>query len=174
MTQHTEFEDFDPHRGPDNTPRLRLKRKGSTRGFVDGAWWPHGDDLGEELPDLLTVLSVRLGNIERIRYNRAEWAAAPAKLRFADQVVRLDGYDRHPAGTLGVQGGRGSEMLLLVIPAQTDPDVAHAAMMSTAASDSASSVRALLVTEGAPQAEPSHSSKDQKLRRTRVFVTQQS
>lgn len=149
MTQHTEFEDSDElHRGPESTPRLRLKRKAPAGGFVDGAWWPHSDDLSAELPDLLTVLSVRLGNIERVRYNRAEWTTAPAKLRFADQVVRLDGYDRHPAGTLGVQGARGGEMLLLVIPARTDPDDAHAAMMATAASESASSIRALLAGRG--------------------------
>jgi hypothetical protein len=150
MTQHTDTEESDQlHQGPENTPRLRLKRKAPISGFVDGAWWPHSDDLGAELPDLLTVLSVRLGNIERVRYNRAEWVNAPAKLRFADQLVRLDGYDRHPAGTLGVQGSRGGEMLLLVIPAHTDPDQAHAAMMATAASENAASIRALLATRGA-------------------------
>ncbi len=107
MTQHTDIEESDQlHQGPESTPRLRLKRKAPISGFVDGAWWPHSDDLSAELPDLLTVLSVRLGNIERVRYNRAEWVNAPAKLRFADQLVRLDGYDRHPAGTLGVQGSR--------------------------------------------------------------------
>ncbi|KMO82928.1 MAG: hypothetical protein HZB45_22770 [Mycolicibacterium rufum] len=150
MTQHTDIEESDQlHQGPESTPRLRLKRKAPISGFVDGAWWPHSDDLSAELPDLLTVLSVRLGNIERVRYNRAEWVNAPAKLRFADQLVRLDGYDRHPAGTLGVQGSRGGEMLLLVIPAHTDPDQAHAAMMATAASENASSIRALLATRGA-------------------------
>ncbi|KRE25675.1 hypothetical protein ASG82_19310 [Mycobacterium sp. Soil538] len=149
MTQHTDFEDSEIHRGPDSTPRLRLKRKAPANGFVDGAWWPHSDDLSAELPDLLTVLSVRLGDIERVRYNRAEWLSAPAKLRFADQLVRLDGYDRHPAGTLGVQGARGGEMLLLVIPASTDADDAHAAMMATAASESASSIRALLASRAA-------------------------
>lgn len=150
MTHHTDIRETEHlHQGPENTPRLRLKRKAPTNGFVDGAWWPHGDDLSAELPDLLTVLSVRLGDIERVRFNRGEWTNAPAKLRFADQLVRLDGYDRHPAGTLGVQGARGGEMLLLVIPAHTDPDQAHTAMMATAASENASSIRALLATRGA-------------------------
>ena len=40
-----------------------LKRKAPTSGHVDGAWWPHSDDLSTELPDLLTVLAVRLGII---------------------------------------------------------------------------------------------------------------
>jgi hypothetical protein len=60
---------------PRITPRLRLKPKGSTAGSVDGAWWPHSDDLPVELPDLLAVLSIRLGPIDRVTYNFADWAA---------------------------------------------------------------------------------------------------
>ncbi|EUA14764.1 hypothetical protein I546_0711 [Mycobacterium kansasii 732] len=43
-----------------------MKPKAPTTGYVDGAWWPHGDDLPIELPDLLAVLSVRLGPIDRV------------------------------------------------------------------------------------------------------------
>ncbi len=53
------------HTGPQNTPRLRLKPKAPSTGHVDGAWWPHSDDLAAELPDLLAVLSVRLGPIDQ-------------------------------------------------------------------------------------------------------------
>jgi hypothetical protein len=53
---------------PKNTPRLRLKPKAPATGYVDGAWWPHSDDLPIELPDLLAVLSVRLGPIDRVIY----------------------------------------------------------------------------------------------------------
>ena len=49
---------------PEHTPRLRLKPKAPQTGYVDGAWWPRSDDLTTELPDLLAVLSVRLGPIE--------------------------------------------------------------------------------------------------------------
>ena len=56
------------HAGPENTPRLRLKRKAPISGYVDGAWWPHSDDLPKGLPDLLTVLSVRLGTVARVMY----------------------------------------------------------------------------------------------------------
>ena len=65
---------------PENTPRLRLKPKAPQSGYVDGAWWPHSDDLAAELPDLLAVLSVRLGRIDRVMYNLNEWAKASAKL----------------------------------------------------------------------------------------------
>jgi Family of unknown function (DUF5994) len=51
---------------PENTPRLRLKPKAPTSGYVDGAWWPHTDGLPAELPDLLAVLTVRLGPVDRV------------------------------------------------------------------------------------------------------------
>lgn len=35
---------------PEKTPRLRLKPKAPTTGYVDGAWWPHSADLPTELP----------------------------------------------------------------------------------------------------------------------------
>ena len=54
---------------PVHTPRLRLKPKAPQSGYVDGAWWPHSEDLTAELPDLLSVLSVRLGWIGRVIYN---------------------------------------------------------------------------------------------------------
>nr|WP_269770356.1 MULTISPECIES: DUF5994 family protein [Mycobacterium] len=52
--------------GPLRTPRSRLKPKAHQSGYVDGAWWPRSDDLSAELPDLLAVLSVRLGRIDRV------------------------------------------------------------------------------------------------------------
>ena len=66
---------------PEHTPRLRLKPKAPHSGYVDGAWWPRGDDLATELPDLLAVLSVRLGRIDRVMYNLNEWAKASQENR---------------------------------------------------------------------------------------------
>src|SRR3954466_2822784 len=85
---------------PEHTPRLRLKPKASHSGFVDGAWWPQSDDLTAELPDLLAVLSVRLGRIDRVLYNLSEWATAPPKLVTGGRAVKLDGYRRQPVNTL--------------------------------------------------------------------------
>ena len=77
---------------PEHTPRLRLKPKSPHTGYVDGAWWPYGDDLIAELPDLLAVLAVRLGPVDRVLYKFGDWASAPAELLTADGAVRLDGY----------------------------------------------------------------------------------
>jgi hypothetical protein len=134
------------HTPPENTPRLRLKPKAPITGYVDGAWWPHSDDLPTEIPDLLAVLSVRLGRIDRVSYNIGEWATAPGKLRTDDGLIRLAGYHRQPVNTIEVLGLNRNKIVLLVVPPATDPDRAHEAMMAAAAPDNASTVDYLLLT----------------------------
>jgi hypothetical protein len=133
-------------RPPDSTPRLRLKPKAPQTGYVGGAWWPHSDDLTKELPDLLAVLSVRLGAIDRVLYNLGEWAKAPAKLASGGRNVRLDGYRLQPINTLEVLGLNRNKILLLVVPPHTDPDHAHTTMMAAAAPNNDSTVDGLLMT----------------------------
>jgi hypothetical protein len=130
---------------PEHTPRLRLKPKAPQSGHVDGAWWPRSDDLAAELPDLLAVLSVRLGRIDRVLYNVNEWAKPPSrKLETGGRRVRLDGYGRQPTNTIEVLGLYGSRIVLLVVPPNTDADLAHEAMMTAAAPSDASMVGNLL------------------------------
>jgi hypothetical protein len=129
---------------PKNTPRLRLKPKAPVTGYVDGAWWPHSDDLPIELPDLLAVLSVRLGPIDRVIYNLTEWSKAPAKLLTGGRLVRLGGYYRQPANTIEVIGVSRGKLVLLVVPAHTDPDLAHDTMMAAAAPKNDSTIDRLL------------------------------
>ncbi|KZS73900.1 hypothetical protein A4G26_23415 [Mycobacterium kansasii] len=131
------------HTPPENTPRLRLKPKAPTTGYVDGAWWPHGDDLPIELPDLLAVLSVRLGPIDRVTYHLAEWAEAPTKLRIGQRMVKLSGYYRQPANTIEVFGVN-KKIVLLVVPHHTDPHHAHDSMVAAATRNNASTTDCLL------------------------------
>jgi hypothetical protein len=132
--------------GPANTPRLRLKPKAPPTGYVDGAWWPHSDDLAEELPDLLAVLSVRLSAVTRVLYNVAEWAKAPPRLLTGGREVRIDGSRIQPMNTVEIHGINRKKILLLVIPAHgVDPDLAHQTMMAAAAPNNASTVDDLLI-----------------------------
>lgn len=142
-----ERSDVDRHRRPpDRTPRLRLKPKAPPTGYYDGAWWPHGDDLTAELPDLLAVLSVGLGAIDRVLYRFADWAKAPAKLVTGGRAVRLDGYRLQPRNTIEVLGFNRNRVVLLVVSPETDPDRAHATMMAAAAPDDDSTADELSVT----------------------------
>jgi Family of unknown function (DUF5994) len=129
---------------PEFTPRLRLKPKAPQSGLVDGAWWPWSNDLTRELPDLLAVLSVRLGPVSRVLYHLGEWATAPAKVDIGGRAVRLDGYGRQPSDTLEVLGLNRSRVTLLVVPANTDPDIAHSILMAAATPNDDSSVDGLL------------------------------
>ena len=138
--------------GPEHTPRLRLKPKASPTGYVDGGWWPHTDDLATELPDLLAVLSVRLGAITAVTYNPSEWANAPASLRTGGHCVQLEGTHLQQAGTLKVLGADDKKVLLVVVPHQFDPDIAHETMMAAAVPNNASTVDDLLMVS-APERE---------------------
>jgi Family of unknown function (DUF5994) len=132
------------HAPPEHTPRLKLKPKAPQSGFVDGAWWPHSEDLTAELPDLLSVLSVRLGPIGRVIYNMNEWATAPAKFATGGRTVRLDGYRLQPVNTVEVLGLNRNKIVLLVVSPHADPDQAHAIMMTAASPSNASTVEGLL------------------------------
>jgi Family of unknown function (DUF5994) len=117
-------------------------------GYIDGAWWPHSDDLTKELPDLLAVLSVRLGAIDRVLYNLGEWAKSPGKLQTGGRKVRLDGYRLQPINTLEVLGVNRSKILLLVVPPLTNQGRAHSTMMAAAAPNNDSTVEGLLAVSG--------------------------
>ncbi len=129
---------------PEHTPRLRLKPKAPLSGYVDGAWWPHSDDLTTELPDLLAVLSVRLGQIGRVIYNVNEWPNAPKKFATGGRTVRLDGYRLQPVHTVEILGLDRKKIVLLVVSPQADPDEAHAILMAAAGPDNALTVNGLL------------------------------
>jgi hypothetical protein len=130
---------------PEHTPRLRLKPKASHTGYVDGAWWPSSDDLIKELPDLLAVLAVRLGPVDRVLYKVGDWTRAPAKLVTADGAVRLDGYRLQLPNTIEVLGRRGDRTVLLVVPPHTEPDRAHTTLMAAAAANNESTADGLLM-----------------------------
>lgn len=130
---------------PVRTPRLRLKAKAPQTGYVDGAWWPRSDALVSELPDLLAVLSVRLGPIDRVLYNVGEWGTPPTRLAVGERAVHLDGYRHQPPHSVEVLGLNRTRITLLVVPPSTDPDCAHTAMMAAAAPNDASTVNALMV-----------------------------
>lgn len=145
MTHHNDTNSVErPRTPPLRTPRLRLKPRASVAGLVGGAWWPRTDDLATELPDLLSVLSVRLGPIDRVLYNLGEWTTSPANLAGDERSVRLDGCRNQTANTIQVIGINRDAVVLLTLAPQTDPKSAHTAMMAAARRDNASTVEQLL------------------------------
>ena len=131
---------------PQETPRLRLKPKDLPTGRVDGAWWPHSADLAAEIPDLVAVLSVRLGQISDVLYKMTEWVRPPVKMSIGGGKVRISGYHRQPDNTIEVIGLGGQRVVLLVVPADTEEHAAHDILMAAAVPDDAETVQALLAT----------------------------
>jgi Family of unknown function (DUF5994) len=146
MTLHV-VENSQRPQGPFRTPRLRLKPKAPRIGFVDGAWWPRGDDLSAELPDLLAVLSVRLGHVERVLYRMSEWRPAPRKLYVGGTAVKLDGYKRQPTSTISLLGPGFRRLDLLLVAVHADASDAHATMMRAAHPSDGTRVDSLLGIE---------------------------
>ena len=125
-------------------PRLRLKPEGSAVGVVDGAWWPRTDDLAFELPDLLAVLSVRLGPIDRITYGFGDWSKAPCTLAVGGRSVHLDGCRYQHPGSIAIHGLYGDKIVLLVVSPRTAPDNAYDTLMAAAGRTNLSTVAQLL------------------------------
>ncbi|HEX7309411.1 DUF5994 family protein [Lentzea sp.] len=126
--------------------RLRLRPKALTTGYVDGAWWPRSRDLAAELPALLAVLAVRLGDIPRVSYTLADWGMAPRQIAVDGVRVRLSGFWSRPAHTLDLVAGDRRRIALLVVPPDTESSAAHHTMMSAVQRGNADTVEALLRT----------------------------
>lgn len=127
------------------TPRFRLKLTAHGSGYVDGAWWPHSDDLLTELPGLIAGLSIRLGAISCVKYNNTEWRITPTELVSGGGAVQLEAYRGQPPNTVEVLDSKGNKIVLLVVPFHIDPDQAHGIVMAAAASGDASTADTLLM-----------------------------
>lgn len=112
-------------------PRVELKSALGDPGHVDGAWWPRSRELAAELPALFAALAARLGLIERVAYNLAEWTPAPRRL----ETVKLGGFHYQGANTVDVSDTHGVRVTLLVVPPETP--AATARKIAAAAADTA-------------------------------------
>ncbi|RDI34786.1 DUF5994 family protein [Lentzea flaviverrucosa] len=124
--------------------RLRLRPNALSAGHVDGAWWPRSRDLAAELPALLAVLAVRLGDIPRVSYNLTEWDTAPRQIAVGGVRVRLGGFWSRPPHTVDVVAGDRRRLTLLLVPPDTDPSAAHRSMMRAAHRENTDTVEVLL------------------------------
>ncbi|MEU3415341.1 DUF5994 family protein [Streptomyces sp. NPDC006658] len=125
-----------PHAEPVAAPaaRLALKTDGTSRGLLDGAWWPRSRDLLSELPALTDVLEPLWGRITRIAVNPAHWPVIPREIPVDGHVVKVGWFtpeiDPHKLLLLSYRAGRWD---LLVIPPETGAE--SAARLMAAASE---------------------------------------
>ncbi|MGP4013898.1 DUF5994 family protein [Streptomyces sp. 4N124] len=114
--------------------RLALKTDGTSRGLLDGAWWPRSQDLLSELPALTDMLDPLWGRITRIAVNPKYWPVIPRQVPVNGHIVKVGWFtpeiDPHKLLLLSYGTGRWD---LLVIPPETGAE--SAARLMAAASD---------------------------------------
>ena len=108
--------------------RLRMAARLVHANSIDGAWWPHTADLMTELPTLLHALTPRLGRIRGV-LNQGEWAPTPVDWTPPGNYrVRIGWYGHQDAHMAVIIGDSVKRVDLLVIPPDSDPMSASAAM----------------------------------------------
>jgi hypothetical protein len=152
MTSASLVNDHPSGSAPDHAERVRLRLKpkaSTTTGFVDGGWWPRSRDLPAELPALVKVLAIRLGPVERVSYQLSDWDRAPRRIVVGGTLVHVEGYRLRPPGTIDVLGG-SQRVTLLVVPPETEPELAHRALVAAGHRGNTDGVAALLTTPEVP------------------------
>jgi uncharacterized protein DUF5994 len=126
-----------------DSQRLSLKPEAPTTGLVDGAWWPASRDLAAELPALAAAVTSRLGPVEAVSYNIDAWDATPRRVGVGGGVVRMAGYHTQARDTVDVRGARHL-LTLLVVPPDTEPRTAAAALAAAGRAGNTDGLDALL------------------------------
>ncbi|MCP9958318.1 DUF5994 family protein [Streptomyces sudanensis] len=133
------------------TALLRLETTDSREGVLDGAWWPRSRDITEELPALVGALTEHLGPITRVGLDAAAWDGLPVRLVIDDRVVHIASF---PVGddTVLVTRGEQDHFSLLVVPPDTSPEAARAAMAQAVRADNVTQAGQILVDTGGDRA----------------------
>ncbi len=115
-------------------PRLRLEPTTSRDTVLDGGWWPRSTEAPAELPALIDALTSRRGPVTHVLLNSTDWDLPhPRRITVGGRTVRLGWFTSQPAGLLTLVCNFGRDRLdLLVVPAQSTPVSAEAALTSAA------------------------------------------
>lgn len=108
--------------------RLTICDRAQIPGAVDGAWWPRSADLGDELPDLVAVLSRLIGPIRRVVYDPSSWESAPSRVIHRNHAVAVDAYRLVANDTIYLVGSHSRDALLYVIGAHVPPPAARSVL----------------------------------------------
>ncbi|MHC5701072.1 hypothetical protein HHX38_18615 [Streptomyces sp. PKU-MA01144] len=136
------------------TALLRLETTRSRQGVLDGAWWPRTRDVAREVPALVSALVEHLGPVSRVGLDAGAWNAIPTRLVVDDQIVHLDSFPVGD-GTVLITRGDRDHFALMVVPPDTEPDAARAAMARAVQADNVTQAAEILVAAlPSPMTEP--------------------
>jgi hypothetical protein len=112
---------------PGVAARLELEPTGTSRALLNGGWWPRSADPAAELPALLVAIDKLRGPITRVILSKA-WDDQPRRLMVAGRLLRLSYFTSQPAALLTAVCDNGRRVDLLIVPPDTPPATAEAAM----------------------------------------------
>ena len=121
---------------PVSTARSRLKctPELSRPASLHGAWWPRSHEAHLELPDLIRDLDARRGEeVTCIILAPTDWEDRSPRLRAVDRIVRVGWFTTQPDSLVTATFADHPHLQLLVIPPETEPALAEAAMVMAAA-----------------------------------------
>ena len=105
--------------------RLQLKPYRSVSEHVDGAWWPQSSNLVDELPELVTSLTDRLGRVVMVGYRRNGWQETPPLVEIAGQTIELLGFTCDEPASVILIAEDGRHVTLQVIRPDVSEEVAR-------------------------------------------------
>jgi len=108
--------------------RLQLKPYRYVSEHIDGAWWPHSTNLIDELPNLVTSVSERLGQIVMVGYHRHGWNDAPPLTEIGGHTIELLGFASDAPASVMLIGKDGRHLTLHVIRPDVGEEVARQAL----------------------------------------------
>ncbi|WP_309053002.1 DUF5994 family protein [Streptomyces sp.] len=129
--------------GP-GTALLRLETTHSRQTLLDGAWWPRTRDVEREIPPLVTALTAYLGPVTRVGLDTSAWNGIPPRLVIEDRVVHLDSFAIGD-GTVLITRGDNDHFALMVVPPDTAPEAARAAMARAVDADNVTQAAEILL-----------------------------
>lgn len=108
--------------------RLQLKPYRSISEHIDGAWWPRTTNLVDELPDLLTSVSERLGPVVMVGYGRNGWEETPPLAEIGGHTIELLAFTSDEPASVVLIGADGHHLTLRVIHPDAGEEVARHAL----------------------------------------------
>jgi len=105
--------------------RLQLKPYRAVSEHLDGAWWPRSFNLVAELPDLVTSLSDRLGQVVVVGYRRNGWHDTPPLAEIGGRTIELLGFTSDEPASVILIGQDGRHITLHLIRPDAGEDVAR-------------------------------------------------
>jgi hypothetical protein len=100
----------------------------SGQGDVDGAWWPRTRDVQAELTALLTAVLPVAGRTRSVALHRDAWSSWPMRLQVTGHRVSLGWFTHIDTTAITISGSSHDPLRLRLIPFDTPPRIAAAAM----------------------------------------------